>query len=149
MALDELRQLFHQIDEQQLESADWRFIRALVWNEVASAASSTSPTRSSRESIAMQRSSLICVRWKAEKCSDLDHLRALGSATREAHAPRAASSSVRHACRNSSYRLEFDDETLIHEQLEAALSDRESFVVHTDGDLALERYLAQMQRASS
>ncbi len=43
------------------------------------------------------------------------------------------------------YRLEFDDERLIHEQIEAALCDRESFVVHTDGDLALERYLAQMQ----
>ncbi len=35
--LDELRELLYRIDDQQLESADWRFTRALVWNEVARA----------------------------------------------------------------------------------------------------------------
>ena len=43
------------------------------------------------------------------------------------------------------HRLEFNHETLVHEQVESALSDRESFVVHTDGNLALERYFPQVQ----
>ena len=43
------------------------------------------------------------------------------------------------------YRLEWGDEALVHEQIEAALSDRESFVVDTDGDLALEGYFSEVQ----
>lgn len=41
-------------------------------------------------------------------------------------------------------RLEFNDEALVHEQIEAALSDRESSVVHTDGNLALEGYFSEV-----
>ena len=37
VTLDELRQLLHRVDERQLESDDWSFIRALVWNQVARA----------------------------------------------------------------------------------------------------------------
>jgi hypothetical protein len=47
--------------------------------------------------------------------------------------------------RDRLYRLEFNDETLVYKQVEAALSDRESFVVHTDGNLALERYFSEVQ----
>lgn len=37
VTLDELRQLLHRVDDRQLESDDWSFIRALVWNQVARA----------------------------------------------------------------------------------------------------------------
>ena len=47
--------------------------------------------------------------------------------------------------RDRLYRLEFNDETLVYKQVEAALSDRESSVVDTDGDLALEGYFSEVQ----
>jgi len=37
VTLDELRRLLHRVDDRQLESDDWSFIRALVWNQVARA----------------------------------------------------------------------------------------------------------------